>query len=88
MAIFLAKILPRKMAKLLTLQFSRFFLLKLVFFFKNLILPAERRRFLKNKKHKKKQMAKLLTYDGQVIDPTAHIYKGGLGRGCYDSEIS
>ena len=73
---FFAKILPRKMAKLLTLLFFTLFLLKLVFFFKNLILPAERRRFLKNNKtqqKKKKQMAKLLTFDGQVINPTAYI---------------
>ena len=51
--------------------FFTLFLLKLVFFSKKLILPAERRRFLKNKKQKKKQkqrwpsywlmMAKLLT---------------------------
>ena len=52
----------------MTLQFSPFFLLKLVFFSKNLILPAERSRFLK------KKVAKLLTYGGQVIDPTAYIY--------------
>ena len=65
------------MAKLLTLLFFTLFLLKLVFFFKNLILPAERRRFLKNKKKTTKKtktkMAKLLTYDGQVIDPTADL---------------
>ena len=66
------------MAKLLTLQFSRFFLLKLVLvlFFKNLILPAERSRFSKNKKKQQtiKKVAKLLTYGGQFIDPTAYIY--------------
>ena len=39
----------KNVAKLLTLQFSHVFLLKLVFF-KNLILPAERRRFLNKKK--------------------------------------
>ena len=47
-------------------------------FFVNLILPAERRRFLKKNKTKQqktiKKVAKLLTYGGQVIDPTAHIY--------------
>ena len=56
-------------------SFHVFFLLKLVLF-KNLILPAERRIFLKNKKQQKtiKKVAKLLTYGGQVIDPTAYIY--------------
>ena len=63
------------MARLLTLLFSHFFVK--TFFFKNIILPAEGRGFLKNKKttkNNKKQMARLLTYDGQVIDPTAYIY--------------
>ena len=46
-----------------------------LFFFKNHILPAERRIFFwkKTEKHLKK-VAKLLTYGGQVIDPTAYIY--------------
>ena len=43
---FFPKILPRKMAKLLTLLFHTFFVK--IFFQKNLILPAERRIFLKN----------------------------------------
>ena len=79
MATFFAKMLEN-VAKLLTLQFSRVFLLKLVFFFKNLILLAERRRKKKEKTNKTKQqktikkVAKLLTYGGQVIDPTAYIY--------------
>ena len=52
--------------------FFTLFLLKLVFLY--LILPAERRIFLKNnKKTIKKRWPKLLTYDGQVIDPTAYI---------------
>ena len=51
------------MARLLTLLFFTLFLLKF-FFVKNLILPAERRGFLKNKKHNKKTIKK----DGQVID--------------------
>ena len=62
-------------AKLLTLQFSRVFFN--LFVFKNLILPAERRRFLKNKTKQQKttkKVAKLLTYGGQVIDPTTYIY--------------
>ena len=50
--------------------------------FLNLILPAERRRFFEKQqktqkktiKNNKKEMAKFLTYDGQVIDPTAYIY--------------
>ena len=49
---------------------------KTCFFFKNLILPSERRRFLKNKTKQQKtikKVAKLLTYGGQVIDPTACI---------------
>ena len=58
-------------AKLLTLQFSRVFLLEL--FFKHLILPAERRIFFK-KQETIKKVAKLLTYGGQVIHPTAYIY--------------
>ena len=56
--------------------FFHTFLVKNIFF-KNLILPAERRGFLKNKKttkNNKKQMARLLTYAGQVIDPTAYMY--------------
>ena len=65
------------MARLLTLLCHTFFV-KTCFFFKNLILPAERRGFLKNKKKQqktiKKKMARLLTYAGQVIDPTAYIY--------------
>ena len=46
-------------------------------FFKNLILPAERRILLKNKKTTQNntiKVAKLLTHGGQVIDPTAYIY--------------
>ena len=53
----------KNVVKLLTLQFSHVFLLQLVFF-KNLILPAERRIFLKNKKHNYKNQKK----GGQVID--------------------
>ena len=65
------------MAKLLTLKFSPVFL-KLCFFY--LIPPAERRKILKTQKQQKHEIkvAKLLTYGGQVINPTAltkkHIY--------------
>ena len=77
LAIFLAKMLPRKMAKLLTLHFFTLFLLKLVFFSKISFSLQKEEDFWKTKKEKKnnkKEMAKLLTYDGQVIDPTAYIY--------------
>ena len=63
-------------AKLLTLQFSHVFF-GITCFFKNLILPAERRGFVKIKKKNKNNLtkvAKLLIYGGQVIDPTAYIY--------------
>ena len=46
-----------------------------LFFSKNLIFPTERRGFLKKNNNKTiKKVAKLLTYGGQVIDPTAYIY--------------
>ena len=45
------------------------FSFKLCFFLKNLILPAERRR-----KNNETKVSKLLTYGGQIIDPTAYIY--------------
>ena len=53
------------------------FLLKLVFV-KNLILPTEKKKIFEKKKTIKttinyKKVAKLLTYGGQVIDPTAYI---------------
>ena len=76
LAIFWAKILPRKMAKLLTLLFHTF--LKLVLFSKISFSLQKEEDFWKTTKHnktiKKKQMAKLLTFDGQVINPTAYIY--------------
>ena len=48
-------------------------------FFKNLILPTEKKDRKKKKTKKKQQktikkVARLLTYGGQVIDPTAYIY--------------
>ena len=52
------------------------FLLKLVFF-KNSHSPCRKEEDFwktKNKKKYNKKVAKLLTYDGQVIDPTAYIY--------------
>ena len=65
------------MAKLLTLLFHTF-LLKLVFFQKSHSPCRKKKIFEKQQKTKKKnnnkEMAKLLTYDGQVIDPTAYIY--------------
>ena len=60
LAIFLAKILPRKMAKLLTLQFSQF-LLKLLFFQKS-HSPCRKKKISEKHKNKKKNK------DGQVID--------------------
>ena len=71
---FWPKICPERWPGYWPYFFHTFFLT----FFKNLIFPAERRGFLKKTKNttknNKKQMARLLTYDGQVIDPTAYIY--------------
>ena len=77
MATFLAKILPRKVAKVLTLQFSRFSCwLKLKK--KKNHSPCRKKKIFeeqkKTTKNNKKEVAKLLTYGGQVIDPTAYIY--------------
>ena len=70
LATFFPKILGRKVAKLLSLKFSHVFVR--VFFLKTIILPAERRIFLK--KNNEIKVAKLLTYGGQVIDPAVYIY--------------
>ena len=64
-----------KMGPFIYLEVFTCFLLKLSFFLKNLILPAERRKALKKKtKNYGIKVAKLLAYGGQVIDPTAYIY--------------
>ena len=76
MAIFLAKILPQKMAKLLTLLFFTLFLLKLVFFQKSHSPCRKKKIFEKqlNTTKIEKKMAKLLTLHGQDINSTAYIY--------------
>ena len=67
------------MAKLLTLLFSHVFV-KTCFFSKISFSLQKEADFWKKKKNNKKQkkhkkeMAKLLTFDGQVIDPTIYIY--------------
>ena len=55
------------------LQSSRVFLLNLDFFFQKSLSPCRKKKIKKKKKTIKK-VAKLLTYGGQVIDPTACIY--------------
>ena len=60
------------MAKLLTLLFSPFFV-KTCFFQKSHSPCIKKKIFEKPKKDNKKEMAKLLTYDGQVI-ALQHIY--------------
>ena len=60
---FWPKFCPERWPSYWPYSFHTFFV-KTCFFFKNLILPAERRRCLKNKKHNKKNKKK----DGQVID--------------------
>ena len=63
------------MAKLLTLHFSHFFC---YFFFQKSPSPCRKKKIfekqLNTTKKNKKQMAKLLTFDGQVINSTAYIY--------------
>ena len=48
------------------------------FFFQKSHSPCRKKRIFektkKTTKNNKKQMARLLTYDGQVIDPAAYIY--------------
>ena len=56
LATFLAKILPRKVAKLLTLLFHTF-LLKLVFF-QNSHSPCRKKKIFENKKNTKKKNKK------------------------------
>ena len=65
----------KTVAKLLTLQFSHVFWLKLVFVQKS-HSPCRKNNIFEKQKQQKtiKKVAKLLTYGGQVIDPTAHIY--------------
>ena len=64
------------MARLLTLLFSHFFVKTLSF--QKPHSPCRKKRIFEKQKNttknNKKQMARLLTYDGQVIDPTADIY--------------
>ena len=65
------------MAKLLTLQFSRVFFVKTCFFFQKSHSPCRKKKiFEKQNKTTKnnKKVVNLLTYGGQVIDPTAYIY--------------
>ena len=75
LATFLANILE-KCGQVIDLEIFTCFFVKICFV-KTFILPAERRRILKKKqttKNNKIKVAKLLTYGGQVIDPTAYIH--------------
>ena len=78
MAIFLPKILPQKMAKLLTLLFFTLFLLKLCFFFQKSHSPCRKKKIfekqLNTTKKIEKKMAKLLTLHDQIINSTAYMY--------------
>ena len=72
---FFPKILPRKMAKLLTLLFHPFF----TWFFQKSHSPCRKKKIFEKKKQKttktlNKKMAKLSAQHGQVISPTAYIY--------------
>ena len=54
------------------------FFVKTCFFFSKISFSLQKEEYFwktkEKQKNNKKEMAKLLTYDGQVIDPTAHIY--------------
>ena len=63
---FWPKFCPERWPSYWPYSFHAFFVKTCFFFFKNLILPAERRRFLKNQKTQQKKIKKKT--DGQVID--------------------
>ena len=64
-----------KCGQVIDLEVFTCFLLKLVFFSK-ISFSLQKEEYFENKKPTKinNKVAKLLTYGGQVIDPTAYIY--------------
>ena len=69
---FWPKFCPERWPSYWPYLFSHFFV-KLAFFQK-FHSPCRKKKIFEKKINNKKEMAKLLTYDGQVIDPTAYIY--------------